>query len=227
MSNAFVFFWLVIGIDRLRRLHDNTNYFRERLKELGFQVFGFKDSPVTPVLLYNPAKIAAFSREAFKRGVRFYHDVPLLLSVYSVRGVRSVLLTFCAEQLAVVVPASPPPRSSSHACASASAPHTPANARLGVGARFQLAMSWASSTTAPPTTGSAGSRRLFASCARRMVPTCFLRQDTLIAVAVACSLRPLFYYDVLCFAVWVVVVVSLLLSIRNMCLCIALCCCVL
>lgn len=57
------------GVDRLRRLHDNSNYFRERLAEMGFQVFGFKDSPVTPALLYNPAKIAAFSREAFKRGL--------------------------------------------------------------------------------------------------------------------------------------------------------------
>jgi hypothetical protein len=33
------------------------------------QVFGFKDSPVAPVLLYNPAKIAAFSREALKRSL--------------------------------------------------------------------------------------------------------------------------------------------------------------
>lgn len=33
------------------------------------QVFGDWDSPVVPMMLYNPAKIAAFSRECYKRGL--------------------------------------------------------------------------------------------------------------------------------------------------------------
>ncbi|RYG49822.1 hypothetical protein EON67_06415 [archaeon] len=36
----------------------------------GCQVFGDENSPVIPMMLYNPTKIAAFSRECLKRGVR-------------------------------------------------------------------------------------------------------------------------------------------------------------
>jgi serine palmitoyltransferase len=57
------------GVERLKRLHENANYFRNRVRELGFKVVGYADSPVVPVLLYNPAKVAAFSREAVKRGM--------------------------------------------------------------------------------------------------------------------------------------------------------------
>lgn len=33
------------------------------------QVFGEKDSPVIPMMLYYPAKISAFSRECFRKNV--------------------------------------------------------------------------------------------------------------------------------------------------------------
>ena len=36
---------------------------------MGCQVYGHYDSPVIPMLLYNPTKIAAFSRECYKRGL--------------------------------------------------------------------------------------------------------------------------------------------------------------
>ena len=36
---------------------------------MGLHVYGDYDSPVVPVLLYNPTKILAFSRECFKRGL--------------------------------------------------------------------------------------------------------------------------------------------------------------
>lgn len=36
---------------------------------MGLHVYGDNDSPVVPVLLYNPAKIAAFSRECYRRGL--------------------------------------------------------------------------------------------------------------------------------------------------------------
>ena len=35
----------------------------------GCDVLGEKDSPVIPIMIYNPTKIAAFSRECLKRGV--------------------------------------------------------------------------------------------------------------------------------------------------------------
>jgi len=59
-----------IGAEKLRRLRDNSNYMRQGLIDLGCEVYGEWDSPVIPVMIYNPTKIAAFSRECLKRGVR-------------------------------------------------------------------------------------------------------------------------------------------------------------
>ena len=73
-----------IGKQKLQALRDNSNYFRMRLEELGLQVLGRYDSPVMPIMLYNPTKISAFSRECFKRGLAVvvvgFPAVPLLLS---------------------------------------------------------------------------------------------------------------------------------------------------
>jgi len=57
------------GAERIKQLADNSKYFRERLKAMGFIVYGNAASPIVPMLLYMPAKIAAFSREMKKRKV--------------------------------------------------------------------------------------------------------------------------------------------------------------
>ena len=54
---------------QIKALKENSNYFRKGLTNLGLQVLGDYDSPVMPILLYNPTKIAAFSRECLKRGL--------------------------------------------------------------------------------------------------------------------------------------------------------------
>jgi len=36
---------------------------------MGFEVLGDNDSPVMPIMLYNPAKIPAFSRECLRQKV--------------------------------------------------------------------------------------------------------------------------------------------------------------
>jgi serine palmitoyltransferase len=36
---------------------------------MGFEVLGDNDSPVMPIMLYNPAKIPAFSRECLRQAV--------------------------------------------------------------------------------------------------------------------------------------------------------------
>jgi serine palmitoyltransferase len=59
-----------VGAAKIRRLKDNANYFRARLTELGCEIIGDADSPIIPLMLYNPTKIAAFSRECLDRGVR-------------------------------------------------------------------------------------------------------------------------------------------------------------
>lgn len=58
-----------LGQDRIRDLASNAKYFRSELKKLGFIVYGNDASPVVPMMLFMPAKIAAFSREMKKRGV--------------------------------------------------------------------------------------------------------------------------------------------------------------
>lgn len=45
------------GRDRIQQLAENTNYFRRRLREMGFIIYGNNDSPVVPMMLYLPAKI--------------------------------------------------------------------------------------------------------------------------------------------------------------------------
>ncbi|XP_001635053.2 serine palmitoyltransferase 2 [Nematostella vectensis] len=58
-----------LGKQRIQALAENTRYFRRRLKELGFIIYGHDESPVVPLLLYMPAKIAAFGREMLKRKI--------------------------------------------------------------------------------------------------------------------------------------------------------------
>lgn len=58
-----------IGRQKIAALRNNCNFFRAEMKRLGLHVYGDDDSPIIPILLYIPAKMAAFSRECLKRGV--------------------------------------------------------------------------------------------------------------------------------------------------------------
>jgi serine palmitoyltransferase len=58
-----------IGKRKLQALRDNSNFFRQELKRIGVEVLGNEDSPIIPVMLYIPSKIAVFSRECLKRGL--------------------------------------------------------------------------------------------------------------------------------------------------------------
>lgn len=73
-----------IGQQKIRALRENAIYFRKGLKRMGLQTLGDWDSPIIPVMLYNPAKIAAFSRECYHRGLAVvvvgFPATPLLLS---------------------------------------------------------------------------------------------------------------------------------------------------
>ncbi|XP_033102504.1 serine palmitoyltransferase 2-like [Anneissia japonica] len=57
------------GMIRIKKLAENTLYFRRRLNELGFIVYGNKDSPVIPFMVYMPGKLAALARECRARGI--------------------------------------------------------------------------------------------------------------------------------------------------------------
>ena len=58
----------IMGIDgtqegqrRIRQLAENTKYFRDKLKKMGFIVYGSPVSPVVPAMLYMPTKVALVS----------------------------------------------------------------------------------------------------------------------------------------------------------------------
>lgn len=72
------------GEERLQRLAFNSRYLRLGLKRLGFIVYGHDDSPIVPVLLFNPAKMPAFSHEMLKRKISVvivgYPATPLVSS---------------------------------------------------------------------------------------------------------------------------------------------------
>ncbi|XP_008562961.1 PREDICTED: serine palmitoyltransferase 3 [Galeopterus variegatus] len=57
------------GLRRLQQLAKNTRYFRQRLKEMGFIIYGNENSPIIPMLLYMPGKLAAFSRHMLEKKI--------------------------------------------------------------------------------------------------------------------------------------------------------------
>ncbi|XP_057982596.1 long chain base biosynthesis protein 2a-like isoform X1 [Malania oleifera] len=72
------------GAQKLAQIRENSNFFRSELQKMGFEVLGDNDSPVMPIMLYNPAKIPAFSRECLKKNVGVvivgFPATPLLLA---------------------------------------------------------------------------------------------------------------------------------------------------
>lgn len=64
-----LFFFVLTGAQKLARIRENSNFFRSELQKMGFEVLGDNDSPVMPIMLYNPAKIPAFSRECLRQNV--------------------------------------------------------------------------------------------------------------------------------------------------------------
>jgi serine palmitoyltransferase len=67
---------VIMGIDntnsgkrRISQLAWNCRYFRRRLHEMGFIIYGNMDSPVVPLLLFCPGKVSAFSHECLRRGL--------------------------------------------------------------------------------------------------------------------------------------------------------------
>ncbi|CAD6256949.1 unnamed protein product [Miscanthus lutarioriparius] len=72
------------GVQKLACIRESSNFFRSELKKMGFEVLGDNDSPVMPIMLYNPAKIPEFSRECFRQKVAVitvaFPVTPLLLA---------------------------------------------------------------------------------------------------------------------------------------------------
>lgn len=58
-----------LGAAKLQAIKDNANYFRKRLIDMGCDVYGHTDSPVIPVMLFDPCKNVAMSRALMALGV--------------------------------------------------------------------------------------------------------------------------------------------------------------
>lgn len=61
-GNWWISACLFSGLQRIQQLAKNTRYFRQRLNKMGFIIYGNEKSPVIPVLLYMPAKVAWVSK---------------------------------------------------------------------------------------------------------------------------------------------------------------------
>lgn len=57
------------GQERLQRIAFNSRYLRLGLKKLGFIVYGADDSPVIPLLIFLPAKMAELSKVLYDRKI--------------------------------------------------------------------------------------------------------------------------------------------------------------
>lgn len=72
------------GLERVERLAFNSIYLHLGLKKLGFIIYGHDYSPIIPLLLYNPAKMPAFSHEMLRRKIAVvivaYPATPLIQS---------------------------------------------------------------------------------------------------------------------------------------------------
>jgi len=120
------------GKHRLQQLKDNSNFFREGLKARGFRVYGAKDSPVVPMMMYHLSKYPAMSRQLLKRNIaivvvgfpataltmgraRFClsasHTIPELeWALNEIDDVGdSVLAKFCKRTMGPKKPSCPPP----------------------------------------------------------------------------------------------------------------------
>ena len=76
LQQIYTSMWIIMGRDdtgsgqeRLSRLAWNSHYLGSNLRKMGFIIYGDRDSPIIPLLLFNPARIPAFSRECRKRNL--------------------------------------------------------------------------------------------------------------------------------------------------------------
>lgn len=77
------------GKERLQRIAFNSRYLRLGLKRLGFIIYGADDSPVIPLLLYNPCKMPGFCRKMLQ------HGVAVVIVGYPATDIISSRIRFC------------------------------------------------------------------------------------------------------------------------------------
>ena len=77
------------GSLRLTKIHENAIYFRSALRSLGFIVTGEESSPVIPMLIFQPSKMAIFSRECLA------HGIAVVIVAYPATAMNLARVRFC------------------------------------------------------------------------------------------------------------------------------------
>jgi len=85
------------GRERLRRLAFNSRYLSSGLRKLGFIVYGSRDSPIVPVLLFNPAKMPMFSRMMLERIGADKTPIVVVVVAYPATPLISSRVRFCVS----------------------------------------------------------------------------------------------------------------------------------
>ncbi|KAG0145885.1 hypothetical protein CROQUDRAFT_723191 [Cronartium quercuum f. sp. fusiforme G11] len=80
------------GKERLRRLAFNARYLSSGLRKLGFIVYGNRDSPIIPLLIFNPGKMLQFSRMMLER-----YSIVIVVVAYPATPLVSSRVRFCVS----------------------------------------------------------------------------------------------------------------------------------
>lgn len=83
------------GRERLRRLAFNSRYLASGLRKLGFIVYGHRDSPIIPLLLYNPGKMGMFSRMMLNRLGPDKTPIAVVIVAYPATPLITSRVRFC------------------------------------------------------------------------------------------------------------------------------------
>lgn len=81
------------GLSRLRRLNFNSRYLARGLNKLGMITYGICDSPVVPLLLFNPGKMAAFHRFMHTRKI----PIVIVVVTYPATPLMTCRVRFCVS----------------------------------------------------------------------------------------------------------------------------------
>jgi len=81
------------GQVRLRRLAFNSRYLSRGLKKLGFITYGSDDSPIVPLMLFNPGKMCTFSRMMKQRATPIF----VVVVAYPATDLITSRVRFCVS----------------------------------------------------------------------------------------------------------------------------------
>jgi len=83
------------GRERLRRIAFNSRYLSSALRKLGFVVYGHRDSPIIPLLIFNPAKMLLFSQMMLKRFGPDKTPIVIVVVAYPATPLITSRIRFC------------------------------------------------------------------------------------------------------------------------------------